>query len=172
MFKNYIKIAFRNIVRHKGFSAINILGFALGLAVCILLLFWIQDEYNFDKFNSNYNNIYRVMSYGTKYMQEGYEGTPGPMALTIKESMEDVELATRMYGFSDFIVRTQDHSFYEDNALVVDPDFFEIFTYPFLVGNAATLFTDPYNIAITQNMAQKYFVSSICWEYGPAEALR
>ncbi|MBC8415957.1 MAG: ABC transporter permease [Candidatus Cloacimonetes bacterium] len=157
MFINYVKIAFRNILRHKGFSAINILGFSLGLSVCILLLLWVQDEYNFDKFNSNFADIYRIMSYGTKYMQEGYEGTPGPLALTIKESMEEVEFSTRVYGFSDFIVRSDNLTFYEDTALVVDPDFFKIFDYPFLVGNETALFSGPFNIAISETIAQKYF---------------
>ncbi|MFC1898104.1 ABC transporter permease [Candidatus Cloacimonadota bacterium] len=160
MIKNYLKTAFRNIGRHKGFSIINILGFSLGLSICILLLFWVQDEYNFDKFNKNYTSIYRIMSYGTKYMQEGYEGTPGPLAQTIKESMEEVEFATRVFGFPEFIVRSEENTFYEEAAIIVDHDFFSIFDYPFLVGNETALFSDPFNIAISESMSEKYFGDS------------
>ena len=157
MFKNYLKIAFRNIFRHKGFSIINLIGLSIGLAVCILLLFWVQDEYNFDKFNPNYQNIYRIMSYGTNYMQTGYEGTPGPLASTIAESIPEIESSSRLYGFSDIIVRSKEHTFKEDNAIIVDPDFFEIFNYPFLEGNKEILFSNSFNIAISESISEKYF---------------
>ena len=97
------------------------------------------------------------MSYGTQYMQEGYEGVPGPLAPAVKESMEQVEYASRVYGFSDFIIKTEEISFYEKSAIIVDADFFEIFSYLFHSGSKTALFSDPYNIAITQEMAEKYF---------------
>jgi putative ABC transport system permease protein len=85
MFKNYLKTTFRNTTRHKGYSFINLTGLAIGIACTLLILLWVKDELSYDRFHENGKNIYRIMSYGTKYMIEGIDGTPAPLAPAIKE---------------------------------------------------------------------------------------
>jgi predicted permease len=157
MILNYIKIALRNLARQKGYSFINITGLAVGLAVCILILLWVQSEISYDRFHDHYDSIYRVMSYGTKYMTEGYEGTPEPLGAAVADGVPGIVHAVSFMGTPRMVVKYGDNSYYEKRALLTDPSFFDVFTFPLLKGNPETALSDPFSVVVTEAMAAKYF---------------
>lgn len=157
MFRNYIKTTFRNTSRHKGYTFINLAGLAIGMACTLLILLWVKDELSYDRFHENGRDIYRIMSYGTKYMIEGTEGTPAPLGPAAKEEVPGVLNYARFSDVPKLVVRYQDKVFYETRGLIADPSIFEIFTFPFVQGDPKTAFTQPLDIVITETMAEKYF---------------
>ncbi len=159
MWGNYLKIAFRNLIRNRVFSAINIFGLAIGMAGCIILMLWIEDELNYDIFLENKNEIYRVMSYGTRYMQEGFDGSPAPLSLFGREMIPEIINSTTFEDVGEVLIKYEDHGFYEKGGLVVDTTFFDMFSFKILKGDPETFFDDPYSIVISENMAEKYFGS-------------
>ncbi|MQY60287.1 FtsX-like permease family protein [bacterium] len=157
MLKNYLKIALRNIKRHKGYSFINIAGLAIGMACCILILLWVKDELSYDRFHENGKDIYRIMSYGTRYMIEGIDGTPAPLAPAVKEEVPGIVNYARFSDISKLVFKYGDKVFYETRGLMADPSIFEIFTFPFAQGDPKTALSEPLDIVITETMAKKYF---------------
>jgi len=157
MFKNYLKIALRNLKRHKGYSFINIAGLAIGMACCILILLWVQDELSYDRFHENGKDIYRIMSYGTRYMIEGIDGTPAPLAPAVKEEVPGIVNYARFSDIPKLVFKYGDKVFYETRGLIADPSIFEIFTFPFAQGDPKTALSEPLDIVITETMAKKYF---------------
>ncbi|MGD8306676.1 MAG: ABC transporter permease [Ignavibacteria bacterium] len=157
MFINYLKIAFRIFRKQKLFSLINIFGLALGMACTILILLWVQDELNFDKFNKNADNIYRVVEI------QHYSGgeifpvavTPGPLARALDETYPEIVHSTRFtYGGRN--LRYGDKNFRELVAFA-DPEFLKIFSYPLVIGNSADGLDDLHSILLTEKSAEKYF---------------
>ncbi len=129
MIKNYFKVTLRNIVRHKGYAFLNIAGLALGLAGAILISLWVLSETSFNRFHENADSLYRVefdQNYSGKLFHVGV--TPVPLAPALKESIPEIVDASRYFRVGEFLVRVGDNAFYEDNARVVDPSFFRIFT--------------------------------------------
>ena len=157
MLKNYLKIALRNLKRHKGYSFINIAGLAIGMACCILILLWVQDELSYDRFHENGKDIYRIMSYGTRYMIEGIDGTPAPLAPAVKEEVPGIVNYARFSDIPKLVFKYGDKVFYETRGLIADPSIFEIFTFPFAQGDPKTALSEPLDIVITETMAKKYF---------------
>ena len=157
MLKNYLKITFRNTTRHKGYSFINLAGLAIGMACTLLILLWVKDELSYDKFHKNGDNIYRIMSYGTKYMIEGFDGTPAPLAPAIKNEVPGIENYSRFSDIPKLVFRYKDKVFYETRGLITDPAFFEMFTFPFVKGDFKTAFLEPFDFVMTETMAEKYF---------------
>jgi len=157
VFKNNLKIAWRNILRHKTFSAINVTGLAIGMACCLLILFWVQDELSYDKFHRNSGRIFRIVSDWTKNNWDGMPGTPSPLAPAIQEQLPEVESAARFSWHNRKVFRYKEKAFYEDRGIIVDPSFFKIFSFPLLQGDWETAFTGPADIVITETMAAKYF---------------
>jgi putative ABC transport system permease protein len=160
MFMNYLKLAFRTMKRHKGFSVINIAGLTLGLACSISLAVYVRYELSFDKHHEKANRIYRVCP------QFGLEGetsiawTAPPMASAMLEDFPEIENAVRLDPWTDNnLVRYKEKSFLEKGIKYADPGIFDVFTIPFLLGNPKTALVDPYTIVITQDTAQKYFVA-------------
>lgn len=157
MLRNYLKITFRNNTRHKGYSFINLAGLAIGMACTVLILLWVKDELSYDKFHKKGDNIYRIMSYGTKYMIEGFDGTPAPLAQAIKDEVPGIENSARFSETSKLVFKYKDKVFYETNGLIADPSIFDIFTFPFVKGDRDTAFSEPFDFVMTESMAQKYF---------------
>lgn len=156
MFKNYLKIAFRNILRQKGYSFINIFGLAVGIAACLLISLWVQDELNFDKFHKNNENIFQMVQ--TQYYPSGpfsVRSMPGPLAGKLLEHFPEVESATR-FGYAPAVVANGDRS-HQEFLNVVDNSFFSMFTFPFTFGDAENALSEPYSIVITPEIANKYF---------------
>ena len=157
MFGSHLKTAWRNIVKHKAFAAINVVGLAIGLACCFLILFWVQDELGYDRFHENSGRIYRIVSDWTKHKWNGMEGTPAPLAPAIEKELPEIEKAARFATHNRLVFRYGEKAFYEDRGVIVDPAFFEIFSFPFLAGNPKTAFSGPYDFVISEAMAAKYF---------------
>jgi putative ABC transport system permease protein len=158
MFKNYLKIAWRNITKHKGFSFINAGGLALGMASCLLLLLYVNYHLNFDKQFKNIDNIYLVENNqpgdGKIYT---FASTPRLLATTIKTEVPDVVRSVRVISYTaEGLLSYKDNSF-KKSGLFADDGFFNIFSYRFIKGNAATALRLPNSIVITQKLALTLF---------------
>jgi predicted permease len=157
MIKNYLKIAWRNIQKHGVFSFINITGLAIGMASCVLILLWVQDELSFDTFHKNRDNIYRVVADWEQNSWKGIEATPAPLAPAVEEAIPEIQQAARCAPHSRLVFQYKDKAFYEDRGLITDPSLFEIYSFAFVEGDPKTAFNKPTDIVITETMAQKYF---------------
>ena len=153
MFKNYFKTAFRNIVRHKLFSGLNIFGLAMGMACSILIFLWVEDEASFDRFNADANRIFRLTC-----QVSGVKAAvvPPPLAAAIKTEIASVKNATRIVSLQKMItVGTK--KFDEKRIFYADTNFLRIFNYPLVKGNIATVLSSPNSVVITETTAIKYF---------------
>jgi len=158
MIKNFLKVTLRNIVRHKGYAFLNIAGLALGLAGAILISLWVRDEASFNRFHENADSIFRVefdQNYSGKLFHVGV--TPVPLAPALKESIPEIEDASRYFRVGAFLVRVGDNAFYEDNARVVDPSFFRIFTFPAVGGDPFAALSASDSLVLTESAARRYF---------------
>src|SRR6478736_3062095 len=120
MLTNYLKIALRNLMRNRVYSGINILGLALGVACCLLLALYIQDEVSYDKHHKRVEDIYRIVSHFKSDVVVDKSGTASPpIAMTMKDEIPEVEKAVRVVGsFSKSLIRYQEDLFYEPNAFL------------------------------------------------------
>ncbi len=157
MFAQYIKHFARSFIRHRTSSVINILGLSTGLACCLIILLWVRDEISYDRFHEHFDRIYRVMSYGTKYMINGTEATPGPLAVTLRSESALVQQAVSIQDVPKSVVKTEELSYYESGIILTEPAFFDIFSTPFLIGDPQTAFEHPFSIILTKSASEKYF---------------
>jgi len=158
MFKNYLKIAVRNFLKHKGFSFINIFGLAFGVACCLMIVFFVLDEISFDRYHEKADQIYRVGING--YINNtSFQGvvTCAPMAETLVREYPEVTSATRLRNFGYPVFRHEDKVFSEERVFWVDQAFFDVFTVSFIKGDVKTALTEPNTIVLTESMALKYF---------------
>ena len=159
MVKNFFLIAFRNILKHKGFSFINVTGLAVGLAASLLILLWVQDELSFERFNRNAENIYRVEE-DQFYSGERYHVTvtPYPSGPVWKAKIPGIVEQTRLNLWMPRILfRYGDKVFFESSVIAADSGFLKMFTLPLLSGDPATALTAPHSIVLTEKLARKYF---------------
>ena len=157
MFKNYLKIAIRNLVRQKGYSAVNIIGLAIGISCTILLTLWIVDELSYDTFHHSKERIYRVLEH-QEYSSQSMEVavTPGPLAAALKEKFPEIKRAVRFDFAANSNLHKDDKIFSEFRGAYVDPDFLEMFTFPVIQGNLKTL-ADINSIVVTKKVAEMIF---------------
>lgn len=159
MFKNYLKVALRNLKKYKFYSFINIAGLAIGMACCILILLWVQDEISYDRFHEQGDNICRVIveNHSTDQPYDQWQ-TPGPLAPALKEEFPEIIKSTRYHkNPNEVLVRYNDTKFMEPGLSLADPDLFEVFTFSFVKGNPKRAFPDHMSIVITEEIAEKYF---------------
>ena len=158
MFKNYLKIALRNFLKHKGFSFINVFGLAVGIACCLLILLFVVDELSYDRYHEKSDRIYRAGLFGFISGNE-FHGvvTAAPMAQTLVDEYPEVEAATRARNFGFPVFRYEDKVFSEEKVFWVDPSFFDVFTVTFIQGDPKTALDNPVTIVLTRSMAKKYF---------------
>jgi putative ABC transport system permease protein len=158
MFKNYLKIAFRNLVKNKSYFLINTFGLATGMACCLLIILFIFDEISFDKFHKNAENIYRVVA---EFNRDGkvdhFAHTPAPMAQALCDEYAEVKSAVRFAYRRQQLVSYQDKHFWIDRFCRADPGIFNVFTFPFVKGDSSLVLRDLYSIVITEDMAIKVF---------------
>lgn len=162
MFMNYLKIALRNMKRHKGYSFIYIAGMAIGITCSILILLYVQYELSYDKYHKNYDRIYRVIQYQPekKYLSSDYFApTQAPLGPELMNRYPEVISATRINLFSNVLISSRKSSFLEPNIFFADPEIFEIFSFELLKGDRHTALNDPYSMVISERMAEKYFGS-------------
>ena len=158
MVKNYLKIALRNLLRYKTYSFINILGLAIGIAACILILLYIQNELSYDKFYKNANLIYRVYVNSLINNQESCNcRTAAPLGNTIVRDFPEVITFTRIGFFGNHALKYGDKVYRERRIYTADSNFFDFFSLPLINGNPKTALNQPNNIVMTQSAAQKYF---------------
>jgi putative ABC transport system permease protein len=159
MFKNYFKMTLRNFKKNKGYSFINISGLAIGMACCILILLWVQDELSYDRFHKNSSDLYRVLI--EDRFPDGrtnrYGVAPTPLGPAFKAEFPEVVNATRYRRLGRMAVKFGENYFNENYFVFVDPSFFQVFTFPFLEGDPGAALSKPGNIVITESMAKKYF---------------
>jgi putative ABC transport system permease protein len=157
MFKNYFKTAFRNLSRNKVYSFINIAGLSIGLACAILIMLYVKDEVSFDKFHKNVNNIYRIARKSKDNNENGYTGfLQGPR---FSQNVPGIKSFVRVQGGSEDIKKGTEVQ-EEDGVLHVDSNFFSVFTFPLLSGNAANCLTEPHSIVLSEDAAKKYFATT------------
>jgi putative ABC transport system permease protein len=159
MTHNLFRIVFRNILRNKVFTFINVTGLAVGLAASLLILLWIQDELSFEKFNLNAENIYRVEE-DQFYSGERYHVsvTPHPCGPVWKEKIPEIKEQTRIYPWLPrLLFRYEDKVFFESSIAAADSGLLKMFTLPLLMGDIATALNSPKSIIITGKLAAKYF---------------
>jgi len=160
MFKNYFKIAVRNLLRHKAFSFINIMGLAVGMAACFLIFQYVTFELSYDNFHSKGDRIYRVVT-DTKTPSETITqaATTTPIAINVKKDFPEVEDAVRL-GRDGFLVRKGDVKFQEEKVVLADSTFFNVFDFPLIAGDKNTALKEPMSIVLSETAAKKYFGKS------------
>ena len=158
MLINYFKIAYRNLMKNKVFSFINIFGLSIGLAVSFVILMYVQDELSYDRFNKNADNIVRVVFHANLNGGKINESViMPPVAQTMKKDFPEVKDATRILDFGTPKITYNNTAFKDDRFALVDPNFFSIFTLPLIKGDAKTALAQPDGIVLTQETAEKYF---------------
>jgi putative ABC transport system permease protein len=156
---NYLKIAFRRARKHKAHSFINLAGLAVGMAACILILIWVQDEMSYDKFHKNADQIYRInledLSGGKSFL---LAGSPAPLGQAMLDELPEVLNVTRVQaGWPRWNLSLGENRFQEEYLAAVDPSFFEIFRFPFISGDPKTALIDRHSIVLTESLAKKVF---------------
>src|ERR1700712_2965165 len=147
MFKNYFKIAFRNLWRNKSFSAINIFGLALGLAVCLLITLFVIDELSYDKFNTKADRIYRVNSdFKVNGSLFNDLESPALMAATLKKDYPQIEEAARIKEIGKILVKKGNETITEPHGFFADNELFKIFTLPMITGDTKTALSQPHSL--------------------------
>lgn len=159
MFRNYFKTAWRNLLKNRFYTLLNIGGLATGLAVGILILLWVQDEFSFDKFHKNSRNIYKVENMvGTGSSRQLWTNTVAPIGIMAMDRIPAVEAVVRTcYNSGYRLFRYKDRLFHEQKNYFTDPSFFSVFDFKIVKGNAANPFPDLHSIVVTASTAQKYF---------------
>jgi len=152
MFRNYLKTAWRHLLRHRAFSFINIAGLALGMAVCILIFLWVWDELSFDRFHENAGRISRINLLARGQM---WPVTAIPLGPALEKDYPEIESAAR-YSRTAGLLAYQDEKF-EENGAYADPSFLAMFSFPLLKGDPATALSSPDAILITRELAEKVF---------------
>jgi len=158
MFKNYIKVAIRNLLKFKAFSVLNILGLAVGMTCTILLVLFIQHELSYDDYHENADRIYRVAA-SYKLGGRSYEiaTTPAPLAKTLLEEFPEVEKTVRFRRRGGNVIEYKNNVFKESETIYADNSVFDIFSINLLEGNKETVLIKPNTVAISQKAASKYF---------------
>jgi ABC-type antimicrobial peptide transport system permease subunit len=157
MIKNLFKIAFRNLVKSKTFSLINILGLAFGLSCALLISLWVIDEYSIDNYHTKKDRIYSVVagfesSAGWQY----WNNTPGPLAEVLIKDVPGIEHAIRMTSPSQKLFKQEEQKL-EEWGISADPEIFKVFDFPLAQGDANTALDAPSNVVISKKLADKLF---------------
>lgn len=159
MLKNYITIALRNFKRDKGYALINVVGLAMGMAICIMILLWVVDEFQYDRFHVLRDRIYRVVQVGKfspDYPPQGSATIPYAITPILVEDNPEIETGVRYRLSAENLVAKDDILFKQD-VVFAEPSLFEVFSFPLVRGTPQTIFTDINSIVISQSMATRYF---------------
>ncbi|HUX85211.1 MAG TPA: ABC transporter permease [Chitinophagaceae bacterium] len=158
MIKNYFKVAVRNLWKNKGYSLLNILGLAIGLATCMLILIYVRNDLSFDRYNKNFGRIYRVdsdINFGGTHMVLAV--APDPLGPTLKRDYPEVEQYVRFHDLGGIMVKRGDENISETKVIYVDSTLFDVFSLPMVEGNPSTALVSPHTVVITESIALKYF---------------
>ena len=164
MFRNYLKIAYRNIIKYKGYTFINVAGLTIGISCCLLILLYVQDELSFDRFHSKSERIYRVIEH-VKIDGVGEESAsmPFPFGETVPIEFPDaIEASVRFFNFQSPTLALANQEidgkrFNEANFYFADSNVFQVFDFQLVRGNPETALDEPNSIILTESMIPKYF---------------
>ncbi|HDT14559.1 MAG TPA: FtsX-like permease family protein [Candidatus Aminicenantes bacterium] len=160
MLKNYLKTALRNLKKHAGTSLINVAGLAVGMACCILIMLFVFDELGFDRFNENYDHIWRVTrkwynADGEVNLHLGHVAPPvGPL---LKNDFPEILQAVRLIDVDGLLVNSGPLSYEENRFYFAEESLFDVFTFKMVAGDPATALAEPFAVVVTTDMARKYF---------------
>ena len=161
MYKSHFKIGWRNLLRNRGYSFINIGGLALGMACFTVIMLFVENEFSFDRFHHKSEDVYRVVKDfvnedGTKVPDAT---TPPALARALREELPEVEQATRLFPNRGrlYLLQYGEKRLYETNLIRVDSNFFKVFDFPFLSGNKQTALKEIHSVILTETTAKKYF---------------
>ncbi|MDP9080620.1 MAG: ABC transporter permease [Bacteroidota bacterium] len=159
MLRNYIKTAWRNLLKNKFYTLINIVGLTAGLAIGILILLWVQDELSFDSFHKKTPNIYRLELFGgTGASRQIWTVGVAPLGPLVKQQLPDVLDQVRLTGNYNFsLYKYNDKVFGDEQATFADPSFFSVFDFPLVQGDKSRPFTSDNSVVITRKAAEKFF---------------
>ena len=160
MFKNYLKTAYRNLVKNKFYTAINIVGLAVGIATCLLILLYVSDELSFDRYNTQAQRIYRVnneIKFGDNHVDLAV--APSLMGTTMVKEIPEVEQYTRIQWHGSLLIKKGNENLREDHVAYGDSTLFEVFTLPMISGDPKTALREPHSLVISEKIAKKYFNS-------------
>ena len=158
MFKNHLKTAFRNIKKHKAFSAINIVGLAVGIACSILIWLFVSHERGYDRFHEKADRIYRLAlraSLGDTKMNQTQ--TSSEVFRRLAAEFPEIEKGIKFFNPGKTPVILKDRTFYESRLYAVDAPFFEVFSFPLIDGNPQTVLAEPNSMILSKTTAEKYF---------------
>jgi len=158
MIQNYLKIALRNLNRHKIYSGINILGLTLGLTCALLIFLYVRYEFSYDTFHKNAEYIYRIVLHQDHFYRGRNQAVILPAAFgpTIRDRIPEVRRICRIDDSSG-LFKTEDRSFYERGMGLVDPDFLVMFDFPLIQGDPKSVLNEPFSLILSEEMATKYF---------------
>ena len=162
MIKNYFKTAWRNMLRNKTSSFINVSGLSIGVACVLMIVIYIQNELSYDKFHKDADRIFQVVLNGNMSGQEFWGGnTAPPVGAALTNNIPEIESYTRFYEPNDIVVRYEENGrsafFTEKNILAVDSNFLQLFGFKMLEGDPSTALMKPGSLVITESIAKKYF---------------
>lgn len=157
MLKNYFIVAFRQLKKNKGYSFLNIVGLALGMACAMFILLWVNDEFQYDRFHKNYPSLYKVLENQT-YEGKTYtfSALPGKFGTSVKDELPEIKYSARADWGSQVLFSVGDKSIYE-TGYFTDPDFLKMFSFRLLKGDTSLVLKDPTSCVITDKMAEKFF---------------
>ena len=157
MFENYFKTAWRNIIRTIGYSILNISGLAIGMAVALLIGLWVHDQYSYDKFLPGYQSVYRVQrNFNSNGDTLKFQTTSFALAEALHNQIPEIEYVVLSDWMGSHGLMAGDKKL-SQNGGIVGEDFFKIFQFPFIKGNANNVFKDAYSIVLTESMAKALF---------------
>ncbi len=161
MLRNYLVLAFRNLVKDKFYSLINILGLTIGVTCGMLLLLYVTDELSYDRQHTKASQIYRIVSYIREPDKiNNWVSTQPPLAKTLKQDYPFVESYVRFFGNGRVLFRQGEKRFYEEDVYATDSTVFDIFTHKFLEGDPKLALSQPGSIVLTQKVAERFFGKS------------
>jgi putative ABC transport system permease protein len=158
MIYNHLKISYRNLIKQRFYSLINIAGLSIGLCCTILIALFVADELNYDRHHEKADRIYRVASHIRFGGNDSHMAvSPAPLAETLMSEIPEVEVATRFRTWGSFLVKREAENFNQNGVVWADPQVFSVFTIPLISGDPATILTEPNTMAVSESVARKYF---------------
>lgn len=158
MLKNYLRVALRNLRKSQSYSAINIIGLAVGVACCVAIMLFVQDELGYDKYNKHADRIYRASFYASFNGRDIKTAmSPAPLGPAVSRDFPEVAAYTRFHYEGSSVMVYRGRTFVEQKFYWADSTVFDVFTIPFVAGDPQTALTRPNTVVITESIARKYF---------------
>src|SRR6476619_3372138 len=159
MFRNYFKIAWRNIIRHKGYSGINILGLAIGIAACLLILQYVSYELSYENFQANKGRLYRVQQdrYDKGKLSTQWAAGAYAVGNSFKDAIPEIEDYVKVVGNGRVTADVNNQPLKIEKVFFTNNSFFNIFTYPLIAGDRNNALKEPFTAALSETTAKKIF---------------